>query len=344
MGDAYARAEALLTSEPRVWLVTGAAGFIGSNLVEHLLNLRQTVHGLDNFASGHQRNLDEVRAAVGPENWGRFRFVDGDIRDLDICREAVSDCAHVLHNAALGSVPVSLEDPLTTHRVNVEGYLNILIAARDAGVRRLVYAASSASYGDDATVPQVENRIGRPLSPYAASKTINEIYAEAFSQSYGFRSVGLRYFNVFGPRQDAAGAYAAVIPAWTGALLRGEQIWINGDGETTRDFCYVGDAVQANILAAMAPDDAAGEVYNVATGTCTTLNQLLAMIAAELTAQGADVDGTPQYRDFRAGDIRHSQADIAKAAERLGYKPAFDIRTGLAAAMPWYCRTPASAP
>jgi len=339
MGESYSRVLASLSNAPKRWLVTGAAGFIGSNLVERLLGLGQTVCALDNFATGHRRNLEEVRDAAGAEAWARFRFIEGDIRDIGTCREAVAGCDYVLHQAALGSVPGSIADPVTANAVNVDGFVNLLVAARDAGVQRLVYASSCAVYGDLEALPHAEGRIGQPLSPYAASKLVNEIYAAAFARAYGFGATGLRYFNVFGPRQDPEGAYAAVIPAWIDALLRDGPVWINGDGETSRDFCHVDDVVQANLLAATAPDDASGEIYNVATGQRTSLNELVRLIAAELAALGVEVRGAPGYRDFRTGDLRHSQADITKAAGRLGFRPTLDIRAGLASAMPWFRRT-----
>ncbi|MBU6247649.1 MAG: SDR family oxidoreductase [Xanthomonadaceae bacterium] len=318
------------------WLVTGAAGFIGSNLVETLLRLDQPVIGLDNFATGYQHNLDEVRDVVGPEAWTRFRFIEGDIRSVDDCRAACDGVAHVLHQAALGSVPRSIEDPLATHAANATGFLNMLTAARDAGVASFTYAASSSTYGDEPTLPKVEDRIGRPLSPYAATKLINEIYAEVYARCYGFRAVGLRYFNVFGRRQDPDGAYAAVIPQWIAALIRGDDLFINGDGETTRDFCHVANAVQANLLASLADDDARDRVYNVAVGQRTSLNQLFDLLVAGLREQGVHYDRRPVYREFRAGDVRHSLADIGKAARHLGYAPTHTIADGLHDAMPWY--------
>jgi len=339
MGESYSRVLASLSNVPRRWLVTGAAGFIGSNLVECLLDLGQTVCGLDNFATGHWRNLEEVRDTVGAGPWQRFRFVEGDIRDMRTCRQAAARCDYVLHQAALGSVPGSIEDPVTTNAVNVDGFVNLLVAARDAGVQRLVYASSCAVYGDLEALPHVEGRTGQPLSPYAASKLVDEIYAASFARAYGFGAIGLRYFNVFGPRQDPEGAYAAVIPAWIGALLRGAPVWINGDGETSRDFCHIDDVVQANLLAATAPEDAAGGIFNIATGTRTSLNELIRLIMAELAALGVATRHEPSHRAFRSGDLRHSQADIAAATDRLGFRPTHDIQSGLAAAMPWYRRT-----
>lgn len=327
-----------LREQPHCWLVTGAAGFIGSNLVEELLSLGQRVVGLDNFATGHRRNLDDVRRCVGEAAWERFGLVEGDICELDACRRAVDGCDYVLHQAALGSVPRSLEDPLRTHRSNVDGFVNMLLAARDAGVRRFVYAASSSTYGDHPDLPKVEDRIGKPLSPYAVTKYVNELYAEVFARSFGMDCVGLRYFNVFGPRQDPQGAYAAVIPCWIGQLLQGEACRINGDGETSRDFCFVDNAVQANLLAATAPDPAAANsVYNVAVGGRTTLNELFALIRDQLLEAGVPVAWPePEYGGFRDGDVRHSQADIGRAVERLGYAPAYTVARGLEVTTRWF--------
>lgn len=327
-----------LRGQPRRWLVTGCAGFIGSNLLETLLQLDQHVVGLDNFATGHARNLDEVAALVGPERWARFRFIEGDIRDLDTCRAAVAGVDRVLHQAALGSVPRSLNDPITTNDVNVSGFLNMLVAARDAGVQAFVYAASSSTYGDHPGLPKVEDRIGKPLSPYAVTKYVNELYADVFARAYGFGCTGLRYFNVFGKRQDPEGAYAAVIPKWVSAMIRDQAVVINGDGETSRDFCYVDNAVQANILAAHAVTAGEHAVYNVAFNARTSLNQLFEQLVQALGALDIDYGRAPEYVDFRAGDVRHSQADIGKAREQLGYEPQYDVARGIAAAMPWYVR------
>jgi UDP-N-acetylglucosamine 4-epimerase len=318
------------------WLVTGAAGFIGSHLVESLLALGQDVVGLDNFATGHRRNLDEVRASVGVDAWSRFGFIEGDIRKLDDCRAACAGARHVLHQAALGSVPRSLEDPLTTHEVNCTGFLNMLIAARDAQVGSFTYAASSSTYGDEPNLPKTEDRIGKPLSPYGASKLINEIDAQVFARCYGLKTIGLRYFNVFGPRQDPRGAYAAVVPRWIAAMIAGAPVHINGDGETSRDFCYVANAVQANLLAALAGEEHRDLVYNVAVGERTSLNALFEALAAELAAVGRPYDARPVHRDFRAGDVRHSLASIDRARERLGYAPTHTVKAGLGVAMPWY--------
>lgn len=325
-----------LQQQPKVWLVTGVAGFIGSNLLETLLKLDQQVVGLDNFATGHQRNLDEVQQLVSPAQWQNFRFINGDIRKLADCQQAVSGVDYVLHQAALGSVPRSLNDPITSNDTNVGGFLNMLVAARDAGVKSFTYAASSSTYGDHPALPKVEENIGRPLSPYAVTKYVNELYADVFARSYGFHCIGLRYFNVFGKRQDPDGAYAAVIPKWTASLLKNETVFINGDGETSRDFCYIANTVQMNILAATAPDSAKNQVYNVAVGDRTTLNQLFSAISTALTACGQVVATAPEYRDFRSGDVRHSQADISKAERLLGYQPQYRIGQGISEAMQWY--------
>lgn len=320
------------------WLVTGVAGFIGSNLLEALLKLNQAVVGLDNFATGHQHNLDQVQGLVTPEQWAQFRFINGDIRKLDDCRSACADVDYVLHQAALGSVPRSLEDPITTNATNIDGFLNMLVAARDASVKRFVYAASSSTYGDHPGLPKVEDRIGNPLSPYAVTKLVNEQYADVFTRAYGFRTIGLRYFNIFGQRQDPNGAYAAVVPKWTAAMMAGEPVWINGDGETSRDFCYIANTVQANLLAAVATsDEATNQVYNVAVGDRTTLNDLFEAIRVLLAPRFKHLaDFKPSYRDFRAGDVRHSLADVTKARTLLGYEPSHRIGEGLREAMDWY--------
>jgi UDP-N-acetylglucosamine 4-epimerase len=321
------------------WLVTGAAGFIGSNLVEALLKLNQRVVGLDNFATGFQRNLDQVKALAGPQLWANFTFVEADIRNFTDCARACEGVDFVLHEAALGSVSRSIDNPIGTNDTNVSGFLNMLVAARDAKVKRFVYAASSSTYGDHPGLPKVEDQIGNPLSPYAVTKYVNELYANVFGRTYGTESIGLRYFNVFGPRQDPNGAYAAVIPQWISALIRNQPLRINGDGETSRDFCYIDNVVQANLLAAMAGKDAVNEVYNVALNDRTTLNQLHGMMCELLRERFPHVAGhKPQYVDFRPGDVRHSQADISKAAGRLGYVPTHRIGEGLKQAMDWYIR------
>lgn len=325
-----------LRGQAKQWLITGCAGFIGSNLLETLLKLDQRVVGLDNFATGHQHNLDEVKELVGAERWARFTLITGDIRDFSMCQQAVKGVDYVLHQAALGSVPRSLNDPLTTHDVNISGFLNMLTAARDAGVTSFVYAASSSTYGDHPGLPKVEERIGKPLSPYAVTKYVNELYAEVFARCYGFKTIGLRYFNVFGKRQDPNGAYAAVIPKWAAAMIANEEVVVNGDGETSRDFCYIDNAVQANLLAATTSPDNKDEVYNVAVSDITTLNELLENLRDVLRSNGVEYGKPIVYRDFRAGDVRHSQADIGKSSRRLGYAPAFRIRQGLEVAMPWY--------
>ncbi len=340
--------DALLTRlqhEPATWLITGVAGFIGSNLLETLLRLDQRVVGLDNFATGHRRNLLEVRAAVGSANWARFDFIEGDICDLDACRRGMrwrGDTAvdFVLHQAALGSVPRSIADPLATNAANVTGFLNMLVAARDAGTKSFTYAASSSTYGDEPNLPKVEDRIGNPLSPYAVTKYVNELYAQVFARTYGFASIGLRYFNVFGPRQDPNGAYAAVIPTWTAQLLRGDVVYVNGDGETSRDFCFVENAIQANLLAATATSDTAlNQIYNVAVGERTTLNALVRIIQDELETLREIPPASVVHRGFRTGDVRHSLADVSKARDRLGYEPSHRLREGLAQTMGWYIRS-----
>jgi UDP-N-acetylglucosamine 4-epimerase len=325
-----------LASSPKKWLITGVAGFIGSNLLETLLKLGQTVVGLDNFATGHQRNLDEVKSTVSEEQWANFSFIEGDIRDYDTCKNAVENIDYVLHQAALGSVPRSIADPLTSNAANVSGFLNMLQAAKEANVDSFTYAASSSTYGDHPALPKVEENIGNPLSPYAVTKYVNELYANVYARTYGFKSIGLRYFNVFGKRQDPNGAYAAVIPKWTAAMIEGEDVFVNGDGETSRDFCFIENTVQMNILAACANDQAKDQVYNVAVGDRTTLNDLYKSIASSLKNNGIEVSNEPVYRDFRAGDVRHSQADISKAKQKLGYDPKFNIGAGIDKAMPWY--------
>src|SRR5690554_4400847 len=334
--DRYKALTEALPSSPKSWLITGTAGFIGSNLLEHLLKLNQHVVGLDNFATGHQSNLDEVQGLVNAEQWNNSNCIKGDIRQLEDCQRACEGANYVLHQAALGSVPRSIADPIATNAANITGFLNMLVAARDAKVKSFTYAASSSTYGDHPALPKVEENIGKPLSPYAVTKYVNELYAEVFARSYGFKAIGLRYFNVFGKRQDPDGAYAAVIPKWTAAMVRGEDVFINGDGETSRDFCFIENAVQANLLAATAEDSAKNEVYNVAVGDRTTLNDLFAALKSALAENGVVYEKAPVYRDFRAGDVRHSQADVSKAASRLGYAPEFRIFEGIAKAMPWY--------
>jgi UDP-N-acetylglucosamine/UDP-N-acetylgalactosamine 4-epimerase len=334
----YEVLQSRLRDEEHCWLVTGVAGFIGGNLLETLLRLEQRVVGLDNFATGHRHNLDQVQAAVSASQWARFRFIEGDIRQPKNCHEACVGVDYVLHQAALGSVPRSLEDPLTTNAANIDGFLNMLVAARDAKVKRFVYAASSSTYGDHPGLPKVEDCIGKPLSPYAVTKLVNEQYADVFARAYGFKTIGLRYFNIFGPRQDPDGAYAAVVPKWTAAMMANEPVWINGDGETSRDFCYIANAVQANLLAATTENpEATNQVYNVAVGDRTTLNDLFEAIRLLLAPRFLHLDGfRPSYRDFRAGDVRHSLADVSKARGLLGYEPSHRIADGLREAMDWY--------
>jgi UDP-N-acetylglucosamine 4-epimerase len=326
-----------LPSAPKKWLISGVAGFIGSNLLETLLKLDQYVVGLDNFATGHQHNLDEVKGQVTAEQWKRFKFYEGDIRNLSDCEQACAGVNYVLHQAALGSVPRSLNDPITTNATNIDGFLNMLVAARDAGVESFTYAASSSTYGDHPGLPKVEDVIGKPLSPYAVTKYVNELYADVFDRCYGFNTIGLRYFNVFGKRQDPEGAYAAVIPKWTSSMIKNEEVFINGDGETSRDFCFIENTVQANILAATTVDkDALNQVYNVAVSGRTDLNLLFSTLKIELERNGVNYVKGAVYREFRQGDVRHSQADISKIKKLLGYEPGFDIQQGIARAMPWY--------
>ena len=336
----YEQIKVELLSSPKTWLVTGVAGFIGSNLLEHLLKLNQKVVGLDNFATGHQHNLDEVKGLVTYEQWQGFSFIEGDIRNYQDCETALANSGevvdYVLHQAALGSVPRSIADPVTTNAANITGFLNMLQAAKEAQVKSFTYAASSSTYGDHPALPKVEENIGNPLSPYAVTKYVNELYAGVYAKSYGFKTIGLRYFNVFGQRQDPNGAYAAVIPKWTASMIQGEDVFINGDGETSRDFCFIENTVQMNILAATAADEAKDQVYNVAVGDRTTLNQLYSSIKHSLKLYDINVAGSPIYREFRAGDVRHSQADIKKAQNLLGYIPNFKISDGVEVAMEYY--------
>lgn len=329
-----------LRGRPRRWLVTGAAGFIASNLVEFLLKQEQQVVGFDNFATGYRHNLDEVHSLVGDEAWKRFQFIEGDLQYIEDCLRAVRGIDLILHQGAIGSVPRSIEDPLTSHAANVTGTVNLLAAAKDAGIKRFVYASSSSVYGDDPDLPKVESKIGNCLSPYAATKRADEIYADVFCRCYGLQAAGLRYFNVFGPRQDPKGAYAAVIPAWIAALLEGAPVFINGDGETSRDFCHVLNVVQANVLAACRPlPESAHRVYNVAVGDRTTLNELFALIQSNLGRLDVPESvktAKPEYRDFRAGDVRHSLADISAARNDLGFAPTHDVRRGMEETIAWY--------
>lgn len=334
----YANRLAKLTDQPKTWLVTGVAGFIGSNLLEALLRLGQNVVGLDNFATGYRTNLDEISGLVTPAQWANFRFIEGDIRNLDDCRAACAGVDYVLHQAALGSVPRSLDNPRDTNDTNITGFLNMLMAAREAQVHRFVYAASSSTYGDHPDLPRVENRIGNPLSPYAVTKLVNELYAGVFARCYGFQTIGLRYFNIFGRRQNPNGAYAAVIPKWFTSLVHDEPVYINGDGLTSRDFCYIDNAIQANLLAATTDNAAAlDQVYNVAVGDRTTLNDLYALVREQVVrCHPAVASVGPVYRDFRAADVPHSHADTSKAQTLLGYQPSHTLREGLEIAAAWY--------
>jgi UDP-N-acetylglucosamine 4-epimerase len=334
----YEEVQDRIKRRPRTWLVTGAAGFIGSHLLESLLKLDQTVIGLDNLSSGNRENLRQVKDAVSEDLWRKFRFIEGDIHSLDTCRQACRSVEFVLHHAALASVPRSIADPISTNDSNITGFLNMLVAAHGAGVSRFVYAGSSATYGDHPGPRSVESEVGRPLSPYAVTKCVNELYAEMFARCYGFPSIGLRYFNVFGPRQDPNGAYAAVIPMWVAGMIRNEPVFINGDGKTTRDFCYVDNAVQANLLAALVDDPVAvNQVYNVAMGEMTSLEELFRMIRSMLEPRYPRLrDFRPIYRESRAGDVRFSLGDIDKARRLLGYRPAWKVHQGLEQTIDWY--------
>ena len=332
----YEKIKTKLLDNPKTWLVTGVAGFIGSNLLETLLKLDQNVVGLDNFSTGHEANLIEVKGLVSPAQWDNFKFIEGDIRRFNDCSSACLGVEYVLHQAALGSVPRSIKNPINTNEVNVGGFLNMLTASRDAGVKSFTYAASSSTYGDHPALPKLEENIGNPLSPYAATKYVNELYANVFGSTYGFNSIGLRYFNVFGKRQDPNGAYAAVIPKWISAMINEEVVSINGDGETSRDFCFVDNAVQANILAATNENITESDVYNVAVGDRTSLKELFDYLQLALVDNGLIYDKSPKFVDFRSGDVRHSQADINKAKSHLCYLPQYGIKDGIAEAMPWY--------
>lgn len=351
IATAYEILQVKMMAEPKTWLITGVAGFIGSNLLETLLKLNQQVVGLDNFSTGYQYNLDDVQRVVSTEQWSGFQLIRGDIRNMDDCKKAAKDVDYVLHQAALGSVPHSIEDPITYNQNNIDGFLNMLVAARDAGVKRFVYASSSSAYGDHSGLPKVEDEIGEPLSPYSVTKRVNEIYANVFAKTYGFNAIGLRYFNIFGRRQDPEGAYAAVIPKWIDAMIQNQPVYINGDGETSRDFCYIDDAVQANLLAATVNSSLpqseeksmgegtgpANQVYNVAAGDRTSLNELCALLCDNL-AEGFPYlkDLKPIHQNFRVGDVRHSLADISKAQQFLGYAPTHRVSEGLKETMAWY--------
>ncbi|MEZ8159049.1 SDR family oxidoreductase [Vibrio splendidus] len=332
----YEQIQQELLESPKTWLVTGVAGFIGSNLLEKLLKLNQTVVGLDNFATGHQHNLDEVKSLVSEEQWSRFNFFEGDIREPKACQQAVQGVDYVLHQAALGSVPRSIADPLTTNAANITGFLNMLDASRQEQVKSFTYAASSSTYGDHPALPKIEKNIGNPLSPYAVTKYVNELYAGVYTRTYGFKSIGLRYFNVFGPRQDPSGAYAAVIPKWTDSIINNENVYINGDGLTSRDFCFVDNVVEMNILASLAPDNAKDEVYNVALGERITLNDLYESILNIVTILIEKITKNLMYRDFRPGDVRHSQADISKAINKLGYSSKHKFSDSIGVTVEWY--------
>ena len=338
----YEQLQERLKDNKSTWLVTGVAGFIGSNLLEKLLILNQKVVGLDNFDTGHQYNIDQAiqdaNNATAKDLSNNFKFINGDIREIEDCKRACNGVDYVLHQAALGSVPRSIEDPITTNSANIDGFLNMLVASKDANVKRFVYAASSSTYGDHPDLPKVENKIGNPLSPYAVTKVVNELYANVFAKTYGFKTIGLRYFNIFGKRQDPNGAYAAVIPKWVAAILNKDDVFINGDGETSRDFCYINNAVQMNLLAATTDNnEATDQVYNVALNDRTSLNKLYQMIEERLIQRTQGLEKKePIYQDFRAGDVRHSQANIYKAQALLAYQPKYMISEGMDKAMDWY--------
>jgi len=338
----YKQLQEHLKDNQSSWLVTGVAGFIGSNLLEKLLILNQKVVGLDNFDTGHQHNIDQAiqdaNNATGKDLSGNFKFINGDIREIEDCKQACDGVSYVLHQAALGSVPRSIEDPINTNRANIDGFLNMLVASKGANVQRFVYAASSSTYGDHPDLPKVEDKIGNPLSPYAVTKVVNELYANVFAKTYGFKTIGLRYFNIFGKRQDPNGAYAAVIPKWVAAILNKDDVYINGDGETSRDFCYIDNVVQMNLLAATTnKGEATDQVYNVALNDRTSLNKLYQMIEERLIQRTQGLKKKePIYQDFRAGDVRHSQANIEKAREKLEYRPEYDIQMGLEKTVNWY--------
>ncbi len=338
----YEQLQEYLKDNQKTWLITGVAGFIGSNLLEKLLVLDQKVVGLDNFETGYKHNVDEAlhdaSDIIGKNISDNFKFVEGDIKSVSDCKLSCVDVDYVLHQAAIGSVPRSIEDPISTNKANIDGFINMLVASRDANVKRFVYAASSSTYGDNTDLPKVEDIIGNPLSPYAVTKLVNELYANVFARNYDFKSIGLRYFNIFGKRQDPDGAYAAVIPKWVASILNKEDVHINGDGETSRDFCYIDNAVQANLLAAMTDnDDATDQIYNIALNDKTSLNELYQMIEGSLLKRVQGLKKKePIYRDFRPGDVRHSQASIDKAKKLLGYQPKFRLSQGLDEAIGWY--------
>lgn len=337
---AYLQSKNTLLEEPKTWLITGVAGFIGSNLLEVLLTLNQKVIGMDNFATGYEKNLLEVKSIVSKEQWLNFKFIEGSINNIVDCRKACDGAQYVLHQAALGSVPRSIENPIDTNETNISGFLNMLVAARDSRVNRFVYAASSSTYGDHPGLPKIEEKIGNPISPYAVTKLVNELYAAVFAKTYGLETIGLRYFNVFGKRQDPNGAYAAVIPKWIAVMLKGEAININGDGETSRDFCYIDNVVQANILAATCKNrDAINQIYNIAVGGRTTLNDLYRQLLQNILFIQPNLNiAKPVYQNFRSGDVRHSLADISKASKLLDYYPLYEVNEGLKLAMDWYIK------
>lgn len=334
----YEEVKSHLRDNQYSWLVTGVAGFIGSNLLEALLKLNQKVVGLDNFDTGFRHNFDLVENLVTPEQWARFQFIEGDIRKLDDCRRACDGVDYVLHQAALGSVPRSIADPIRTNMANIDGFLNMLVAARDAEVKRFVYAASSSTYGDHPDLPKIEHRIGNPLSPYSVTKVVNELYANVFAKTYGFNTIGIRYFNIFGRRQNPNGAYAAVIPKWISSMIENQEVFINGDGTTSRDFCYIENAIQINLLAATVTNkEATDQVYNCAVGERTSLNELCEILRAKLARNFPHLNNfKPTYKDFRPGDVKHSLADISKANKLLGYEPLYRIKKGIDEAVDWY--------
>ncbi len=336
--NAYHTLKNRLAESPKKWLVTGVAGFIGSNLLETLLKLDQSVVGLDNFSTGHHHNLTEVQSLVTKEQWQRFTLIEGDIRNPEDCERSCQGCDYILHQAALGSVPRSIDDPQLTNENNITGFLNILVAAKNNRVKRFVYAASSSTYGDHPGLPKIEDRIGKPLSPYAVTKYVNELYGDVFARTYNMKIVGLRYFNIFGRRQDPNGAYAAVMPKWFAGLLNNQEIYINGTGETSRDFCYIDNCIQANLLAACSTNpDAVNQVYNVAFGERTNLLQLFELIREQVARVNPEViKRQATHRDFRAGDVMHSLADISKGKELLGYEPEFSLKDGIREAAEWY--------
>ena len=338
----YHELQKFLLNNQKTWLITGVAGFVGSNLLEKLLVLNQKVVGIDNFDTGYQHNIDQAINDANDSNGKKlnhnFQFINGDIRRLKDCENACNGVNYVLHQAALGSVPRSIKNPINTNRANIDGFLNMLVASKDANVERFVYASSSSVYGDHPALPKLEDNIGNPLSPYAVTKAVCELYANVFAKTYGLQSVGLRYFNIFGKRQDPNGAYAAVIPKWVASFLNKEDVFINGDGETSRDFCYVKNAVQMNLLAATTNNaKAIDQIYNVALNDRTSLNKLYHIMQDGLIERKEGLEKKePVYKDFRAGDIRHSQADIKKAQTLVGYQPEYSIYKGINEAMDWY--------